>query len=208
MTANAAARAGKPPREHRSFTLGVVAGTTPGKWVRIWGERMPRVPCRLEPLSAATQREALDRVDAALIRLPIETDGLHVILLYDDLPVVIFPSDSHLAAAEELEPSDLHDQVLICPGDDVLGWRGGTPAAFDPPATTAEAIEVVGSGVGIVVAPMSLARLHHRKHVDYRPFRAGPVSTVALAWRADRSTELVETFVGIVRGRTARSSRT
>jgi hypothetical protein len=54
---------------------------------------------------------------------------------------------------------------------------------------------------------MSLARLHHRKDVEYRPLRGGAASTVALAWVAARTTPEVEAFVGIVRGRTANSSR-
>jgi hypothetical protein len=53
-----------------------------------------------------------------------------------------------------------------------------------------------------VIVPMSLARLHHRKDADYRLLRDARVSTVALAWDADRTTPEVETFVGIVRGRT------
>ena len=50
---------------------------------------------------------------------------------------------------------------------------------------TEEAIAIVASGVGVVIVPMSLARLHHRKDADYRPLRDGPASTVALAWPAD-----------------------
>jgi hypothetical protein len=54
---------------------------------------------------------------------------------------------------------------------------------------------------------MSLARLHARKDVAARPLRDGPVSTVALAWRRDADDERTQTLAGIVRGRTARSSR-
>jgi hypothetical protein len=43
--------------------------------------------------------------------------------------------------------------------------------------------------------------------VTYRVLRGGPVSSIALAWDADRTTPLVDTFVGIVRGRTVNSSR-
>ena len=52
-----------------------------------------------------------------------------------------------------------------------------------------------------------LARLHHRKDVAHRRLEGAPESTVALAWVADRTTPLVDAFVGIVRGRTANSSR-
>jgi hypothetical protein len=54
---------------------------------------------------------------------------------------------------------------------------------------------------------MSLARLHRRKDTAYRLLRGVPVSTVALAWPAVRTTPAVEVFVGIVRGRTTNSSR-
>ena len=84
---------------------------------------------------------------------------------------------------------------------------GAVAASFAPPDDTEQAIAIVAAGVGVVIVPMSLARLHHRKDADHRPLRDGPVSTVALAWPAERTTPAVEAFVGIVRGRTANSSR-
>jgi DNA-binding transcriptional LysR family regulator len=172
---------------------------------------MPRTALELVPLAVAEQRHALldGDVDAALVRLPIDQGGLNVIPLYDETPVVVCARDSHLTAAEELDAADLDGEVLIVPRDDVLGLAipGTVAPAFAAPADTAEAISTVAAGVGIVVVPMSLARLHHRKDTEYRPLRDGPVSTVALAWGSDRTTARVETFVGIVRGRTANSSR-
>ena len=172
---------------------------------------MPRTPLELIPLAFADQRRALldGEVDAALVRLPIDKDGLHVIPLYEEVPVVVCARDSHLTAAEELDTADLAGEVLVVPQDDVLGIQvpGTTPPRFAPPADTAEAIATVAAGVGIVVVPMSLARLHHRKDADYRPLIDGPSSTVALAWVADRTSVAVDAFVGIVRGRTANSSR-
>ncbi|MEV4687115.1 LysR substrate-binding domain-containing protein [Microbacterium sp. LWH3-1.2] len=194
-----------------TFTLGAIPGATPGKWIDTWKERMPRTSLDLVPLAFAYQRQALraGEVDAALVRLPIDKDGLHVIPLYDEVPVVVCAKDSHLTAAEELAAADLEGEVLIVPGDDVLGIRlpGTLAPRFTAPADTGEAIATVAAGVGIVVVPMSLARLHHRKDVEYRPLRDGPISTVALAWDADRTTPAVDAFVGIVRGRTANSSR-
>lgn len=195
--------------EPRVFRLGVVAGATPGKWIDAWKERMPRVPLELVPIEVADQRSAIDAVDAALVRLPISDEDLHVITLYDERSVVVAGIDSHLLAAEELTVADLDGEVAIGLIDDVLGpldLPGTTPASFAAlPAD--EAIATAASGVGIVIVPMSLARLHHRKDADYRVLADGPLSTVALAWPRDRTTTDVETFVGIVRGRTANSSR-
>lgn len=197
------------PETPRTFRLGAVPGATPGKWIDVWKQRMPRVPLELVPITAAAQHTALDEVDAALVRLPLTDESLHIIPLYDELPVVIAAVDSHLMAAEELTPDDLVGEVLIGLSDDVLDGLdlpGTHPATFAA-LPTDEAIAIAASGVGVVIVPMSLARLHHRKDADHRVLLGGPTSTVALVWPRERTTPDVETFVGIVRGRTANSSR-
>lgn len=198
---------GPPPAE--TFTLGAIPGATPGKWIDTWNERMPHTRLILQPIPVAGQRAALADVDAAIVRLPVDTAGLHVIRLYDEVTVVVMAADSHLTAADELDPADLAGEVLIVPRDDVLGLDvpGTVAPAFPAPETTEDAVATVAAGVGVVLVPMSLARLHHRKDTEYRPLRTAPVSTVALAWEAERTTPEVETFVGIVRGRTGNSSR-
>ncbi|MFT4137029.1 LysR substrate-binding domain-containing protein [Microbacterium sp.] len=193
------------------FRLGAIPGATPGTWIDRWHERMPQVELQLIPLATADQRRALVErsVDAALVRLPLDRDGLHAIALYDEVPVVVCASDSHLTAADELTLADLAGELVITPRDDVLAVQvaGAVAPAFEQPATTEEAVATVATGVGVVVVPMSLARLHHRRDTAVRPLADGPVSTVALAWPIEATTPLVETFVGIVRGRTANSSR-
>jgi DNA-binding transcriptional LysR family regulator len=122
---------------------------------------------------------------------------------------VVAAAESHLLAVDELSIADLAGEVVIVPSDDVLGpidLPGTTPAAFAP-LPTVDAIVTAASGVGIVIVPMSLARLHHRKDAGHRPLLDGPTSTVALVWPRERTTPDVETFVGIVRGRTSNSSR-
>ena len=69
------------------------------------------------------------------------------------------------------------------------------------------AVEAVAAGTGVVVLPMSVARLHHRKDVVHRPVRGLPPTTIALVWLVERDDEHTQAFVGVVRGRTPRSSR-
>ena len=97
---------------------------------------------------------------------------------------------------------------MLHPLDDTLDWERlpGRPA-IERPATTADAIELVAAGVGLLLVPQSLARLHHRKDLTYRPVTDAPESRIALSWPEDRTTDLVEDFIGIVRGRTVNSSR-
>lgn len=199
------------PEEPRTLRLGAVPGATPGRWIDTWTQRMPLVSLELVPIAFTAQRSALTdgSVDLALVRAPFDTDGMHAIPLYEELPVVIAGSESHLLAAEELSPADLEGETLLTTREDVLGDLG-LPAAASRIAmldTVEDAVATVASGVGILVAPMSLARLHHRKDVDYRILRDAPVSQVLLVWPRDATTRDIEAFVGVVRGRSANSSR-
>lgn len=198
------------PEAARTFRLGVIPGATPGKWIDAWKERMPHVRLEVVPISVDDQRTALDGLDAALVRLPMQGDDVSAIPLYDELPVVMMSSDSNLTVAAELTADDLSGEVVIVPRDDVLGVieiPGAVAPKFAPPADTEEAVKTVAAGVGVVIVPMSLARLYQRKDVVRRPFSGGPTSRVALAWLEAHTTPDVEAFVGIVRGRTTQSSR-
>ncbi|MDH6128748.1 DNA-binding transcriptional LysR family regulator [Kitasatospora sp. GP82] len=183
---------------------------TPSKWVRIWNERLPEVPLTLVAVSAAEAFDVLrgDSADAGFVRLPVDRTDLSAIPLYTETTVVVVPKDHVVAAADEVSTEDLADEIVLHPLDDTLVWERlpGRPA-IERPATTADAIELVAAGVGVLVVPQSLARLHHRRDLTYRPLSDAPESRVALSWPQDETTELVEQFIGIVRGRTVNSSR-
>jgi DNA-binding transcriptional LysR family regulator len=183
---------------------------TPTKWVRIWNERLPRIPLNLVQVPAA-DAAALVReqgADAVLLRLPIDRTGLHAIPLYSETTVVVVPKDHVVTAVEEVTTEDLADELIVHPLDNTLDWQHPPGRQVDErPATTAHAIELVAAGVGLLVVPQSLARLHHRRDLTYRPLVDAPESSVALAWPEDETTELMEQFIGIVRGRTVNSTR-
>ncbi|WP_333750419.1 LysR family substrate-binding domain-containing protein [Streptomyces sp. IBSBF 2394] len=193
-----------------SFRLAYVPGVTPDKWVRIWNERLPDVPLALTQVPAAAAAGVLldGGVDAGLVRLPIDRTLLSAIPLYTETTVVLIPRDHLVTAADEVTVADLADEIVLHPLDDVLGWERlpGRPA-LERPATTADAVELVAAGIGVLLVPLSLARLHHRKDLTYRTVTDAPASGVALSWREDAHTDLVEDFIGIVRGRTVNSTR-
>ncbi|WP_156723576.1 LysR family transcriptional regulator substrate-binding protein [Streptomyces apocyni] len=193
-----------------SFRLAYVPGVTPAKWVRIWNERLPDIPLTLLQVSAAEAFGVLRDAgaDAGFVRLPVDRTDLSAIPLYTETTVVVVPKDHLVAAADEVSIDDLADDVVLHPLDDTLTWEGlpGQPA-IERPATTEDAIELVAAGVGVLVVPQSLARLHHRRDLTYRPVVDAPVSRVALSWPEARTTDLVEDFIGIVRGRTVNSTR-
>ncbi|MFF3290095.1 LysR substrate-binding domain-containing protein [Streptomyces sp. NPDC003023] len=193
-----------------SFRLAYVPGVTPTKWVRIWNERLPDVPLTLVPVSPADAPGLLRRgdADAGLVRSPIDRTDLSAIPLYTETTVVVVPKDHVVAAVEEVTTDDLADDIVLHPLDDTLEWERlpGRPAV-ERPATTADAVELVAAGVGVLVVPQSLARLHHRKDLTYRTVSDAPESSVALSWPEGETTDLVEQFIGIVRGRTVNSTR-
>jgi DNA-binding transcriptional LysR family regulator len=196
--------------ESPSFRLAYVPGVTPSKWVRIWNERLPDVPLTLHAMSVGEAFDALrgGDADAGLLRLPVDGTDLSAIPLYAETTVVVVPKDHVVAAVDEVSAEDLADDIVLHPLDDTLDWERlpGRPA-IERPATTADAVDLVAAGVGLLVVPQSIARLHHRKDLTYRPVTDAPESRVALSWPEDRTTDLVEDFIGIVRGRTVNSSR-
>lgn len=193
-----------------ALTLGYVPGGTPGKWARIWAERHPEVPLHLRTLAAADAAAELrsGAVDVALLRLPADASGLAVIPLYDEATVVVVPADHLLSAADEISAADLDGEPTLLPLDTVVDWPAAPGVPVDHrPETTEGAVELVAAGMGLLVVPQSLARLHHRKDVTYRPITDAPSCSVALAVREGPQPDLVEEFIGIVRGRRAGSSR-
>ena len=193
-----------------AFRLAYVPGVTPGKWVRTWSERVPDVPLELVAASTAEAVQALrgDGADAGLVRLPIDRTGLSAIPLYAEATVVVVPKDHEVAAVDEVSVEDLAEYVVLHPLDDRLEWdkRPGQ-SANERPETTSDAVELVAAGVGLLAVPQSLARLHHRKDLTYRTLTDAPQSGVALSWLEEQTSDLVEEFIGIVRGRTVNSSR-
>lgn len=193
-----------------SLTLGYVPGGTPAKWARVWAERHPDVPLLLHTVEAADAAAAVrdGTVDVVLLRPRPDTAGLAVIPLYEETTVVVVPKDHVFSAVDEITPGDLDVEPVLLPADDVVAWVDAPGKPIDHrPETTRDAIELVAAGLGALIVPQSLARLYHRKDLTYRPIIDAPTCPVALAFPEGAQSELVEEFVGIVRGRRPGSSR-
>lgn len=174
--------------------VGFVPGVEPDRFVRRW--RAGRRPAFLEtvPVPVSTQREVLDvgEVDMCFVRMPLPTEDLHLIPLWEERPMIVVGTESVLSLHDELTEADLTEETEI-------------PA--DGPDDAAQRVAVVASGVGYTRLPMSLARLHHRKDVVHRPLTDAEPTRIALAWPRAADDDLRQEFVGVVRGRTPRSSR-
>ena len=180
-----------PPALRIAFAPGV----TVGKWTRRWQDRHPDLPLEVFPATENDGVSVLHDGTATLsfVRLPIEREGLSVIRLYGEIAVLVVPRESELAQLEVVTGRHVADLAQV--------------ADYSPTRPVKDAVALVAAGVGFLRLPHSLARLHARKDVVAIPIEDAPETEIAIAWLRDETTELVEEFVGIVRGRTEASSR-
>jgi DNA-binding transcriptional LysR family regulator len=196
------------------FRVTFVTGVTPDKWVKTW-QRRSTDPLVVTPVEESDQLVSLraGESDMAFVRLPVDRDGLHVIPLYREVPVVVVSKEHPVAAYDEIPVADLADEHLLQDPDDVPAWRDVATEVRDgtrhpvPALSLRQAVESVAAQAGVVIWPMSVARLHHRKDVVAVPVTGVAESQVGLAWPVETDDSRLETFIGIVRGRTERSSR-
>ncbi|MDX6359364.1 MAG: hypothetical protein QOH37_2418 [Nocardioidaceae bacterium] len=186
--------------------VGFVTGATPDKWARAWRERRAE-RLLLVPLTEDEQEPAVRRgeVDMALVRLPVETEGLHCVRLYDERQVAVAGLEHLVSAADTVTLADLADEQLVRPH--ASGWTPSVDQKPWPAMSEKDAVETVAAGTGVVILPMSVARLLQRKDVVHREVTDLPPSTIALVWPREKDGEVTQAFVGVVKGRSANSSR-
>jgi DNA-binding transcriptional LysR family regulator len=172
------------------FVIGVVTGVTPDRWVRVWRERMVDVPLEVAPVDdvGAALRS---RVRMVFARLPvdgIDPAELHVIPLWEETPMVVAAKDHPVKVFDEVTEADLAEEQLHPGWDDAV-------------------LDIVAAGHGIARMPQSVFRATGRRDLVARPVTDAPPSRIGLVWLRDDEDPLVEEFIGVVRGRTANSSR-
>ncbi|BAU32074.1 LysR substrate-binding domain-containing protein [Microcella alkaliphila] len=175
-----------------------VTGVTPTKWERVWRERRPGGRIHLTPMTqdAALASLADGTAHMSLLRDVAADDELHAIPLYREQPVLVSPKGSLPAGLDDLSVADLADLDGLAVLD--VDLAGGTGA---------EAVELVAANVGVAVMPQSVARQHSRKDVVAKPIRDAADTGISLVWPVTGAHPLADVFIGIVRGRTANSSR-
>jgi len=126
--------------------ISIPPGVTPGKWARTYEQRNPGTVVAVTLVEEDRQLERLlaGQVDLAFVRLPVDREGLHLIPLYAELPVAVVPVDHPAVGSESIVLADVQDALLDA---SALTWK--------------DAFEVVAGGAGVLVVPMSVARLHH-----------------------------------------------
>jgi len=173
-----------------TLRIGIVPGVTVSKWARVWADRVPGTPLEVVLTTPGTQAAVVrdGDVDMGFVRLPVDDEGLTLVPLWTETAVVVLPRDHEASLFDGVTLADLAGERML-------------------DGEVADDIELVAAGVGLRILPQSLALLHSRKDLVYRPVTDAEGTRIALAWRSGDERPEVEEFTGIVRGRTARSSR-
>ncbi|MCL0246111.1 substrate-binding domain-containing protein [Corynebacterium sp. CCM 8835] len=190
-----------PRSSERALSISFVTGTAPGKWFDRFAERTGH----REPVTGESHDPMAEliggRVDLALVRLPDPRidDTHHLVRLYEEEPGIAVPKDSELTLLDTLGRDEISDQTVF--------HRPDADGIVDVRAV-GEAVGVVATGVGVVLAPRPLLRRLGSRRTENRGYRDGCPTTIALVWRVVDDCDAIQDFVGIARGRTGASSRT
>jgi len=187
------------------ITVGYTGNLIVTPAVRALRHRHPDAEVRALHLHWEDAREALldHRVDAAVVRLPLPSTGLHVTVLYDEPRVLLLPSDHRLAGKESVTLDDIADEPLPRASDTEWDafWRidprpDGRPAPDGPLITAIEdKIELVASGQAVAIVPAGPALgTGLRPDLTTVPLADVEPGHVAVATRAGDRNRLVAAF--------------
>ena len=175
------ARAGAARRRVRAaavvrptLTIGFAAGLAGADVLHRFGAENPDVEVVVGDLEVD--------VDVAWIRVAAESavDGFDTIPLHDDPDLLALPAAHPLAGHDELALADFAAEPLLC---------------ADSAAATLDAVAV---GVGLALVPASVATLHQRPDITFRPVADTPRYRVALSVAPEtRQRPEVEAFIGV-----------
>jgi LysR family hydrogen peroxide-inducible transcriptional activator len=135
-------------------------------------------------------------LDAGLLALPINEDGLDIEILFEEPFVVALPADHELARKKTIDMSDLEGAELLlleeghCLREHALEVcaLAGAHERVDFHATSMETLrQMVAAGVGVTLMPLLAVKppIAETENVVLRPFESpAPSRTIALVWRS------------------------
>ncbi|NJP13187.1 LysR family transcriptional regulator [Streptomyces thermoviolaceus subsp. thermoviolaceus] len=188
------------------FTIGFMPGITVTPAVRALKERHASVSVRLVRTSWNDQVEVLSdgRADVSIVRLPVDQNGLTVQPLFTEPRLAVLPADHPLAGKPAVGVVDLADDHLLQDPEAVPEWRDvarelrtGERDDVPPLHSVEEKLELVASGAGICVLPLSTAAFYTRPDVVAVPVDDIGPSRVCLAWIAARRSRLIRDFAEV-----------
>jgi DNA-binding transcriptional LysR family regulator len=176
-----------------------------------FSRRHPEI--RIEPKRVEWSGEVAalrnDEADVAFLWLPAETDDLHVEVVAEEPRYAALDLGHALADRKELRIDELNDYPIMwtarAPRFWVDWWAvnprpdGSEPTWGPTNDNVEEMLEQVAAGVAYCTSPESVARFYARPDLVWIPIVDIEPLQIALAWRADDGSPLLEPFAAVVR---------
>ncbi len=196
-----------------SLTVGFFTGdNTLGGAMREFTARHPETVIAVRRIYWHDQtRAVLDgTVDAALVHLPIDDEGLRFELLHSEPRYAVLAADHPLAGAAEVSIHDLQQDPVVLHHGASPAWEAfhnfdprpdGRAARRGPEVTCLEEkLEVIATGHAISFLPASTRFwLNTQSGLASVLVTDMPPTEVGVAWSVEREDELVLDFVAVVR---------
>jgi len=173
----------------------------------LFRKRLPRVELGLHQMPPAELADALRQssLDVALVRLPMDEDGIRTTPFLREPLLVAVKAGSALSRSRSIQPEQLHRMPLlmfphrVAPGlhDSIAAYfrnAGSAPSLRDAISSIGGGLGLVAAGVGVCLVPEAVRDVRFRG-VTYRPL-AGPGlwSKMAVAQLREPPTPLQEFF--------------
>jgi len=199
--------AGQTGRLRIGFVGSALLSIVPGTVERFRASR-PGVAIELRERSTVDQLRAVAAgvIDVGLVRPPIDDDGgLRAQTVLRERTVAALPAGHPLAALGRVPLRRLADEPLVLfPRDQAPGFHdlligaladtGAGPRVLQYAPEMLTIIGLVAAGIGVSLAPASVARLA-LDGVAYRPVEGAPSSDLVAITRAADPSSLVDAFV-------------
>ena len=199
-----AAAAAKAAAQPSRITIGYTPGIIVTQAVRLLRSQHPDADVQTQHLEWNEPRAALldHRVDAAVTRLPLDTDGLDVSILYDEPRLLMVPVDHRLAGKESVTLDDIAGEPIPRMPDPVWNayWRidprpDGSPAPDGPLVDAIEdKNELIAAGQAVAIVPAGIHGTSLRPDLTTIPLHGVAPGHVVLATRAADRGRLVAAF--------------
>lgn len=204
--------------------LGFVRGVAPSKWAKRWARAVRDQPLELVPVDLHEVENARTEFDVLLERVApgaapegsaASLRSRHAMHLYNETVALVLPADHELAKLDEISLEDLSLVPLLAHPDHFPEWPA--PQQWKDPAwmprNAKATLELVATGLGgaLMSHPMARHLSDKRVHAVVPVTQGGipllPGTEIWASWRIERDADDVQHLVGVLRGRTARSSR-
>ena len=197
--------------EGGAITLGFIPATSYSllpRLVAFMAAEMPHVELILKEMVTADQAEALatGRIDAGILRMPIDRRGLEAVTVSHDPFVVAVPSGRPLAGGRALTVQDLDRQELVmyAPTESryhhdlassIFRAAGISPRFVQYAREIHTMLALVGAGIGVALVPAT-AGIMGFEGVTLQPITLVPpvVSELTMVWRQNHDNPALRVF--------------